>query len=268
MIRSGQLRRSSTRLQKQGALFLQQTRGAGETFLSESRDAGVAFVRDLGAAGNKLAGTTGQSAKALRKALLKETLDWQRLVIQTREAYVAALRDRFVRAERQALSTREALKPEAVEATVLESAKGLLEMLRPYDMKYVTNLGSAHMLQGNFASAATYFQRAIDIKPTKNAYSNLGLIHFYVGDYDAAIESQRAAVELQPNDPLAGANLGDTLLAAGRAAEARQAFEDADRMAASALRVNPNDPLILMDMAWIKSRLGEQDEARRPSTGP
>ncbi|MGB5547064.1 MAG: hypothetical protein WBM74_10880 [Polyangiales bacterium] len=128
MIRSGQLSRSSTRLQKQGALFLQQTRGAGETFLSESRDAGVAFVRDLGAAGNKLAGTTGQSAKALRKALLKETLDWQRLVIQTREAYVAALRDRFVRAERQALSTREALKPEAVEATVLESAKGLLEM--------------------------------------------------------------------------------------------------------------------------------------------
>jgi tetratricopeptide (TPR) repeat protein/TolB-like protein/DNA-binding winged helix-turn-helix (wHTH) protein len=135
--------------------------------------------------------------------------------------------------------------------------------LRPDDMKYVTNLGSAHMLQGNFASAATYFQRAIDIKPTKNAYSNLGLIHFYVGDYDAAIESQRAAVELQPNDPLAGANLGDTLLAAGRAAEAGQAFEDADRMAASALRVNPNDPLILMDMAWIKSRLGEQDEARR-----
>ncbi|MDH3750821.1 MAG: tetratricopeptide repeat protein, partial [Gammaproteobacteria bacterium] len=135
--------------------------------------------------------------------------------------------------------------------------------LRPDDMKYMTNLGSAFMLQGNFAAAARYFQRAIDIRPTKNAYSNLGLMHFYVGDYEAAIESQKAAVELQPNDHLARANLGDTLLAAGRAAEARQAFEEANRMAASALQVNPNDPLIIMDLAWIKTGLGEQDEARR-----
>ena len=135
--------------------------------------------------------------------------------------------------------------------------------LRPDDMKYVTNLGSAYMLQGNFAAAARYFQKAIDIKPTKNAYSNLGLMHFYVGDYDAAIESQKAAVELQPNDYLARANLGDTLLAAGLTAEARRAFDEANRMAASAQQVNPNDPLIVMDLAWIKTGLGEQDEARQ-----
>ena len=135
--------------------------------------------------------------------------------------------------------------------------------LRPDDMKYLTNLGSAYMLQSKFASAATYFQRAIDIKPTKNAYSNLGLMHFYTGDYDAAIESQRAAVALQPNDHLARANLGDTLWAAGRPVEARHTFQDADRMAASALQVNPNDPMILMDMAWIKTSLQEHDEARR-----
>ncbi len=130
-------------------------------------------------------------------------------------------------------------------------------------MKYLANLGSAFMLQGNFSAAARYFQRAIDIKPTKSAYTNLGLMHFYTGDYDAAIENQKAAVELQPNDHLARANLGDTLRAAGRVAEARQAFEEANRMAASALQVNPNDPMIVMDLAWIKTGLGEQDEARR-----
>jgi len=135
--------------------------------------------------------------------------------------------------------------------------------LRPDDMKYLANLGSAYLFQGNFASAEMCFQRAIDIKPTKGAYSNLGLMHFYTGDYDAAIENQKAAVELQPNDHLARANLGDTLLAAGRAAEARQAFEEANRMATSALQVNPNDPLTVMDLAWINTGLGEQDEARR-----
>jgi hypothetical protein len=58
--------------------------------------------------------------------LRREALDWQRLVLQTRDAYVAALKERFDRAERQALSTREALKPESVEVTVLGSAKDLL----------------------------------------------------------------------------------------------------------------------------------------------
>ena len=135
--------------------------------------------------------------------------------------------------------------------------------LRPDDVNYVTNLASTYMMQSNFTSAATYFQRAAEIKPTKDMYSNLGMMQFYSGDYDAAIESQRAAVELQPNDYLARANLGDVLWAAGRTEEARRAFQDADRMAAAALQVNPNAPLIIMDMAWIKTNLEEHDEARR-----
>jgi len=126
MTRNDQLRRTSTRLQKQGTLWLQQTRGAGETFLAESREAGVAFVKDMGAAGSKLTSTTGRSTQMFRKALRREALDWQRLVLHTRDAYVAALKERFDRAERQALSTREALKPESVEVTVLGSAKDLL----------------------------------------------------------------------------------------------------------------------------------------------
>lgn len=126
MTRNDQLRRSSTRLQKQGTLWFRQTRGAGETFLAESREAGVTFVKDLGAASSKLASTTGRSTQNFRKTLEKEVLDWQRLVLQTRSAYVAALKERFDRAERQALSTREALRPESVEVTVLGSAKDLL----------------------------------------------------------------------------------------------------------------------------------------------
>ena len=134
--------------------------------------------------------------------------------------------------------------------------------LRPDEAQYVSNLATAYMMQGNFASAATYFQRAIDIRPTKNAYSNLGLMQFYSGDYDAAIESQTAAVELQPNDCNARANLGDTLWAAGRLPEAQQALQEAEAMAARALEVNPNNPLTMMDMAWIKASLRKHDEAR------
>jgi hypothetical protein len=126
MTGNDQLHRSSTRVQRHGTLWFQQTRGAGETFLTESREAGLTFVKDMEAAGSKLASTTGRSTQTFRKALQKEALDWQRLVLQTKDAYLAALKERFVRVERQALSTREALRPESVEVTVLGSAKDLL----------------------------------------------------------------------------------------------------------------------------------------------
>jgi len=144
-----------------------------------------------------------------------------------------------------------------------EAEYGHAVALKPEDHVYTSNLASAHMLQGDFESAATYFQKAIDIAPTKTAYSNLGLMYFYLGNYDAAIENQMVAVELQPNDYLARVNLGDTLWAAGDTVDAQRKYTEANGMAADALLVNPNDPLIIMDLAWIKSGLGEHDEARK-----
>jgi len=127
MTRTNQLRRSTTRLQRQGMLWFHQTRSAGEMFLTESRDASVTFAQDMGGASTKLVTTVDSSAEGFRKALHKEALDWRGLALQTRDAYVAALEERLRLAERQAVSTREALKPGAVETTVLRSARGLLE---------------------------------------------------------------------------------------------------------------------------------------------
>jgi hypothetical protein len=108
-------------------LWFQQTRIAGETFLTESRDASVTFAQDMSGASTKLVTTMGSSAEGFRKTLHKEALDWRGLALQNRDAYVAALEERLRLAERQAVSTREALKPGAVETTVLRSARGLLE---------------------------------------------------------------------------------------------------------------------------------------------
>jgi hypothetical protein len=126
MTRKSQLQRSGNRLQEQGALWLQQTRMAGDTFLDESRAAGEAFVEDLTSAGRKLADSVGRSTDELRKAVRKEALDWQKLVLKTRDAYLEALKDRVQGLEQQAQSTREALTPEAVESTVLESTRDML----------------------------------------------------------------------------------------------------------------------------------------------
>lgn len=126
MTRKNQLQRSGSRLQKHGVLFVSQTRMAGETFAEETRNASVTFVRDIRAASAKLTSNLGRSTEGLQKALHKEALDWQALVLKTRDAYVAALKERVDRAERQALTTREALKPESLQTTVLQSTQKLL----------------------------------------------------------------------------------------------------------------------------------------------
>ena len=128
MTRQNQLRRSGTRLQGQGALWFQQTRHAGETFVAEAQGASVTFGQDMRAASAKLIGSAGRSAQGFQKALHKEALDWQGFVLKTRDAYVADFYERRERVERQALTTQEALKPEAVETTVLQSAHDLLEL--------------------------------------------------------------------------------------------------------------------------------------------
>lgn len=126
MTRTNPLRRSGTRLQRQGALWLEQTTSAGKTFIEESRVAGLTFAQDMGSAGDKLINEWTQSADGMRQALLKEALDWQKLAIETRDAYVAAVKARLTGLEAQAASTAEALKPQALETTVLESTKELL----------------------------------------------------------------------------------------------------------------------------------------------
>jgi len=87
------------------------------------------------------------------------------------------------------------------------------------------------------------------------------MVQYYLGDIGAAIESHTKAVELNPSDYLAHSNLGDALWIAGRTGDAQREFEKAQALAISDLKINPNDPLFVMDLAWIKTALAEDHEA-------
>jgi len=126
-----------------------------------------------------------------------------------------------------------------------------------------SNLGTAYMLDDDFAKAAPVLRRAINIEPRSTTYGSLGLMYYYLGNLDEAIDAHRHAAELAPNDPLTWSNLGDALWIAGRTDEAKHAFESAEALAAAALKVNPDDPYTQMDLAWISAMLGRSDAARR-----
>ena len=134
--------------------------------------------------------------------------------------------------------------------------------LEPKNMRGFDNLGSAYLLMADFLPAAKAYEKAIEIEPTKNAYSNLGMMYYFLGIAVGAVENQEKAVALQPNDYLARSNLGDSLWIADRKDEARQQFETAQELALGALQVNPNDPLVLMDLAWIRTSLEDHEDAQ------
>lgn len=125
-----------------------------------------------------------------------------------------------------------------------------------------SNIGTANMLAGDFAAAAPALQKAIDIEPRPNTYSNLGLIHYYLGQLEEAIDSHRKAINLAPKNHLKWSNLGDALWIAADINGARKVFLTAEELAKKALKINPKDPYILIDLAWISAMLDKFDDAR------
>lgn len=140
---------------------------------------------------------------------------------------------------------------------------GNIVAIDPNNMQGYSNLGSALMLSGNFAEAAPAFARAIAIEPRHDAYSNLGVLYYYLGETHKAVDAHREAIELAPNDHLDWANLGDALSFTPDQAAARKAFRTAERLAEGKLAINPKDAGTLIDVAWIKSMLDEPEEAQR-----
>jgi tetratricopeptide (TPR) repeat protein len=117
------------------------------------------------------------------------------------------------------------------------------------------------LIASEFEAAAAALENAIMLEPRANTYSSLGLMHYYLGHKAEAIATHRKAVELAPTDHFYWSNLGDALWYAGGAVEAQEVFETAEKLVASAIAVNPNDPNNLMDLAWISAMLDKPAEA-------
>jgi tetratricopeptide (TPR) repeat protein/DNA-binding winged helix-turn-helix (wHTH) protein len=149
-----------------------------------------------------------------------------------------------------------------------EEAVAMYEEIVSLDTKNYqgwSNLGSALMLLGNFPDAARAFKRALKIDPQLEGYANLGLIYYYQGNIDAAVAALESATRLAPDDPLVWANLGDALSFSEQAARASQAFRRAEGLAESQLAINRKDAETTIDLAWIKTMLGEMEDAEELS---
>lgn len=136
--------------------------------------------------------------------------------------------------------------------------------LAPSSAITLNNLGSMWLYEGNFGEAGQAFERVLAIEPVKAAYSNLGTVRFYQGDFTAAESLFREAVKRAGNDWQPRINLAETLWhLPTRRADAFTEYRVAARLLEVELDLVPGAADRQALLALVYSRLGQAAESDR-----
>ena len=133
--------------------------------------------------------------------------------------------------------------------------------LDPTNWRGLGNLGTALMLAGDFDAASGPLEESLSIEEDVDFLSNLGVIYYYLGQYDRAVELHRKALSEMPRSVSAWLNLGDALRFSSYPDEAASAYREASVLAAEEAIVAPNSADSLYLRAWALASLGNRDEA-------
>ena len=137
-------------------------------------------------------------------------------------------------------------------------------VLRPDSVRVYNNLGAALFKIDRFAEARSAYQDSIRINPSDGAYTNLGNLEYYVGNYEAAAAAFEEAAKLTPGKYLNWANLADAYRWTPKlASRAPAAYEKAVHLAEGELSVNPDNATAHATVAICDAKLGRMDPAHR-----
>lgn len=135
--------------------------------------------------------------------------------------------------------------------------------LRPDSAGLWVTLGALCMEAGDNTQAERALQRSIDIEPSYEALSNLGLLKYQYGDYAAAAAFQRRAAALNPLDFMVWGNLGMALKAdPSTAAQAREAYGEAAKRVQRYLELKPDDARATAAFGLYRAELADPAQAR------
>ena len=130
------------------------------------------------------------------------------------------------------------------------------QALRNTSNNYIaqTHLADVLIQQGHLDRAIVLLQDALTVSDYPTAHYNLGYALAKKGDWEAAINSFRAAIRTRPNYSQAHSNLGVSLSKLGETDDAITEFREA-------LRIEPNYRDAHNNLAILLVQLGRRDEA-------
>ena len=102
--------------------------------------------------------------------------------------------------------------------------------------------GAAYAMLGRMDKASLAYERSLDLKPSRQAFTNIGLSYYYAGSFEDAARMQQQALEYAPDDHRVWGRLAESYrFVPGREAESRSAYERAAELAGDNLQINDSD---------------------------
>ncbi len=134
--------------------------------------------------------------------------------------------------------------------------------LTPDFVKGLNNLGALYFYLKRRKDARQVFEHSLSIKPTYEAYSNLGTLYFYEGLYTHAIGMFKKALEKSDADYLIWGFLAESYYwTLEERDKAHSNYLRAAKIAEKEARKKPNDPEILSRLASYYGRMGNRSKS-------
>jgi tetratricopeptide (TPR) repeat protein/DNA-binding winged helix-turn-helix (wHTH) protein len=134
--------------------------------------------------------------------------------------------------------------------------------LDPTNFHATSGLGSALTMAGDFEAGKQAYEESLALEPSQTVYSNLGVIYYYLGEYDNSVAMNRKAVKLSPRDAVTWLNLADALHFTGDSDESMFAFRRTEELAASRTAIDPTDFDTLFTLAWAQQMTEQSEKAQ------
>ena len=123
------------------------------------------------------------------------------------------------------------------------------------------DLGNAYLALDRLGEAQQALQRSIALQPGFGAYTTLGAVLLLSGDYRAAIQVNRKALEFNRSDYLTWGNLADAYSWSGDHTRAAEAFRQAILLAEKQRTETPEDSSLLVTLAGYYAALHDEAHA-------
>jgi eukaryotic-like serine/threonine-protein kinase len=118
------------------------------------------------------------------------------------------------------------------------------------------------ILQGRYVEAIPVLEQSLSIRPTADAFSNLGTAYFQMRRYGESAAQFEQAVKLDERNYAMWGNLGDAYYwTPGKRPDAFAAYGSAIALAKENLRLNPHDAQLLGYLAEYHAMRGERKAA-------
>lgn len=134
--------------------------------------------------------------------------------------------------------------------------------LTPDNVRAYSNAGGVYYMLKRYTDAQDMFERAISIKKTYAACSNLATLYYIQGSFEKAATMYEEALRLNDQDYRIWGNLGVAYYwAPGGREKAIPAFRRALQGGEEALNVNPTNAETIADLSGYHAMIGEKDKA-------